>query len=513
MIKLFLSYILLLAPYIVSAQSQSKEVDKYMRIKKVNNKGIEWHDPREAPFRVSGLNWLSEEGIYRRMPNKPDWEISKAVNSLANNTSGAQIHFRTNSRKILLRVKLTKPKFRSHQSFVAKSSFDCYVGEPGNMTYVNAGKVDSETDLFQVLLSGVQFDKTRRFTINFPLYNGVEAVEIGVVKNSILEEPKEFEGGSILIYGTSITQGCCSSRPGLSYSNILSRKINREVINWGFSGSGKGEIEIAKLMAQVPNKSLVVLDYEANAGNVAYGDAYIGNTLEGFIAQIRKDDKNTIILVASKITYPREQINLKECSSNKAKELHDNLIERRDLQKAIVEKFRKGGDKNIYFLDGTTIYEGDPDAHEYAVDNTHPNDAGFLKMAASFEKVINELLKNNKVKARKYVALKDVKRFDFDKAFGTDKKKKPAENNKEFIFVGSIKSLNKNTISVKGAQKGESGTSVVKFILNEKSTPYFKVDGKWKKQDLSSLSKGQRISVRLQENTTDKAARIVIIRK
>ena len=44
-----------------------------------------------------------------------------------------------------------------------------------------------------------------------------------------------------MIYGTSITQGGCASRPGMAYTNILSRRIDAPFINLGFSGSGRGE--------------------------------------------------------------------------------------------------------------------------------------------------------------------------------------------------------------------------------------------------------------------------------
>ena len=50
-------------------------------------------------------------------------------------------------------------------------------------------------------------------------------------------------------YGTSITQGGCTTRPGLAASNILSRLLDREVVNQGYSGSGKGEPEIAEMLA------------------------------------------------------------------------------------------------------------------------------------------------------------------------------------------------------------------------------------------------------------------------
>jgi hypothetical protein len=43
----------------------------------------------------------------------------------------------------------------------------------------------------------------------------------------------------VVFYGTSITQGGVASRPGMAFTNILSRALDREVLNFGFSGNGE----------------------------------------------------------------------------------------------------------------------------------------------------------------------------------------------------------------------------------------------------------------------------------
>ena len=51
------------------------------------------------------------------------------------------------------------------------------------------------------------------------------------------------------------------------------------------------------------------------------------------------------------------------------------------------------GDKNVYFIDGKTIYE-DVGYDLCTVDGCHPNDLGFWCMANSIENVIRNILNN-----------------------------------------------------------------------------------------------------------------------
>ena len=59
----------------------------------------------------------------------------------------------------------------------------------------------------------------------------------------------------------------------------LVREHVQDYINLGFSGSGLGEIELAKIATSIDDVNLLILDYEANGG--ATGD--MKSNLEPFI--------------------------------------------------------------------------------------------------------------------------------------------------------------------------------------------------------------------------------------
>jgi len=74
----------------------------------------------------------------------------------------------------------------------------------------------------------------------------------------------------------------------MAYTNILSRKLGIEFINLGFSGSGKGEPQMAKLITQIENPLCYILDYEPNC----IGLKYYKKTLPEFIKILRSSHKD-----------------------------------------------------------------------------------------------------------------------------------------------------------------------------------------------------------------------------
>ena len=47
----------------------------------------------------------------------------------------------------------------------------------------------------------------------------------------------------MVFYGTSITQGACASRPPMdANAAILGRRLDRPVVNLGFSGNGRMDL-------------------------------------------------------------------------------------------------------------------------------------------------------------------------------------------------------------------------------------------------------------------------------
>ena len=85
------------------------------------------------------------------------------------------------------------------------------------------------------------------------------SLEIGVPKGAAFVPVAPRKDKPILFYGTSITQGGCASRPGMSFTNILRRRLNRPVLNFGFSGNGQTELEVGRFLVEL-DPAVFVLD-------------------------------------------------------------------------------------------------------------------------------------------------------------------------------------------------------------------------------------------------------------
>ncbi|CAG7635272.1 SGNH/GDSL hydrolase family protein [Paenibacillus allorhizosphaerae] len=355
------------------------KLDANMRLTAASDTTLAWRSPLEEPFRLCGFPWLEKDRVYRRLPVSPSHSLRPAVDSLANCTAGGQIRFRTDAASVVLKAELAGPANMYHMPSTGQCGFDCYIGSFGEQAFVGTTRMKlTETTVEYPLyeLKGVP-RIMRTVTIHFPLYQGVKSVWIGLDADAAVEAPEPFiDDRRIIFYGTSITQGGCASRPGMAFTNILSHRFHREFINLGFSGNGKGEPELAHLIAQIERPALLALDYAANVT----AEQYIA-TLPEFIRIYRSVHPDTPILVISKNPYAQEQINTA---------MRERRIVCRDFGRELVEKLQEGGDRNIAFQDGDVLLG--EDFEECTVDGSHPNDLGFRRMADGLTPILHALL-------------------------------------------------------------------------------------------------------------------------
>jgi len=336
---------------------------------------VSWRQPWERPFQLLGFKWFDPANpVYCRLPEHPDVSIRPPVMHLAMHTAGGQVRFRTDSRIVRIRATLPGVGNMDHMARTGQDGFDLYTGPPGAERFVGVTRIKG-AEIDAVLFRSSE-RAMRDFRLNFPLYCGVRKIEIGLDQDARIEPPTPLaDSGCIVVYGTSITQGGCAPRPGMAYTNILSRRLNREVVNLGFSGNGLGDIEIAQLIARIPNKRMVILDYEANANDG------VRTTLGPFVDELRKADPRMPILVVSKIRYAEESI------SPAALKRREGL---REFQKRFVEERRANGDDRIFFFDGSAMLGSD--WWECTVDGHHATALGFYRMTLALEPAIQDIL-------------------------------------------------------------------------------------------------------------------------
>lgn len=192
---------------------------------------------------------------------------------------------------------------------------------------------------------------------------------IGLSDGSAVKETPSYKNSKpIVYYGSSITQGGCASRPGMSYESILSRKLNMDYINLGFSGNAKAEDAMIEYIKTI-NMSAFVYDYDHNAPTVEH----LANTHEKMFKAIRNEKPGIPIIIMSR---PKYHLNEEE-----TKRLH--IIE------ATYKNAVSSGDRNTYFIDGKALTA--LCKNEGTVDGCHPTDFGFMSMAKALGEVLREL--------------------------------------------------------------------------------------------------------------------------
>ena len=339
--------------------------------------GLAWYDPQNQPDLMFGLNWFGRERLYRRLPKNGPEPLPEAVDRLAWHTAGAQLRFLSDSRSLTVRVRLAGPPSMVHMPATGQCGFDCYLDEGQGLFYYSTTKYPSQDVAQTVKLFQLPDARLRQIVVHFPLYQGVEQVAIGIDPDATVFEPWPFAADRrIVFYGTSITQGGCASRPGMCATNLISTALNMPCVNLGFSGSGRGEPVMARLIASMDNLALIVLDYEPNAGFDG-----LRQTLPAFLDILRQAHPDLPILVLSKPRYAQEHVE---------PALRRIRLAGAAFQRGLVQERQGQGDRQLHFVNGARLLGRDFDL--CSVDGVHPNALGFWRMARVLTPVIRRIL-------------------------------------------------------------------------------------------------------------------------
>jgi hypothetical protein len=202
---------------------------------------LQWRDA--TSFEIEGRGWAQTEGPYDRLPDSAREKVSKSVWNLSKDGAGVCIRFVTDAAAVDVRWSLTRAELAMpHMAATGVSGVDLYArAEDGSWRFVGDGRPHvQEGNLARFAFRGGG-KAGRECLLYLPLYNGVKSLEIGVPPGAILDKPNprpEALRKPVVVYGTSIAQGGCASRPGMAWPAILGRMLDRPVINLGFSGSG-----------------------------------------------------------------------------------------------------------------------------------------------------------------------------------------------------------------------------------------------------------------------------------
>ena len=221
----------------------------------------------EKPLKIYGLAVAdaAKRSFWRLPPEMlarmPQYEF------LGKRSVGGRVRFSTDSAELTVRMTLAQAKEDVNIPLSGSAGADLYLGRGRQSSFV--GYIAPGRHTLEEITVEKTFRKSNRMetvTINLPRNDHLLSMEIGVADGAAVEEAPEYTfSDPIIFYGSSITEGGCASRAGNAYAGIVSRWLDADYRNYGFSGSAHGEPEFAQFIAEHRNPSAFVFDYDHNA--------------------------------------------------------------------------------------------------------------------------------------------------------------------------------------------------------------------------------------------------------
>ncbi|WP_010587054.1 SGNH/GDSL hydrolase family protein [Schlesneria paludicola] len=334
---------------------------------------LAWYDL--TLLNIEGQGWRETKLPFDRLPAKAEAIVRPEVWRLSRQSSGICVRFFTAATTIHARWTLTLDTLSEPaMPATAVSGLDLYVKHNDRWRWFAVGKPERQTNEVK-LVNNISADE-REYLLYLPLYNVPSTIELGLPIGSrmLKAAPAHARVKPVVFYGTSITQGGCASRPGMVYTAILGRRLDRPVINLGFRANGTLDLEMVPLFAEL-DPAVYVLDCLPNMTGPD-----VSARTEPFIKALRAARPETPIVLAEDRSYPDGILYPARRERNQLN---------RAALKAAFDRLEQAGIKHLSYLEGEDLLGDDGDA---TVDASHPTDLGHHRLADKFEKVLRPLL-------------------------------------------------------------------------------------------------------------------------
>ncbi len=332
------------------------------------------YDITQKPFRIYGLAVAdSDKRQFWKLPEHileefPQYEY------LGRRSAGGRVRFMTNARSIYIKMTLAEAKEDINIPLSGSAGADIYLGSGKSSAYL--GYIAPNEHIQQEVTTEKTFvlsGEKQIVTINLPRNDHLLAMRIGVEDEAKLWEAPEYTVSKpIVFYGSSITEGGCATRPGNAYTSMVSRWLDADYRNMGFSGKARGEIGFAQYLSTFQDMSVFVMDYDHNSPS----PEHLKETHAPFFHKIREAHPDLPVVFMSR----------PDTDNNP-----EDSLRRKEIVYATYEQAKKNGDNKVWFIDGFELF-GDKGREECTVDGTHPNTLGFMRMAERIYPVLKDIL-------------------------------------------------------------------------------------------------------------------------
>ena len=344
---------------------------------------LQWKNPLAESFQtVHGQAWQDElKGTYYRLPERAKEVVRKPVWGLSRHSAGLSIVFRSNAPEIKVRYAVTEGFAMAHMPATGKSGVDLYATDANGKLRWCASKYafgDTITYTYSHLSYVTDPKQGYEYQLFLPPYNEIKWLEIGVDKEYTLRFLPASKEKPIVLYGTSIAQGACASRPGMVFGNIINRTLQHPVVNLGFSGNGQMEPEVFDFLSEIDAK-MFILDNMPNMNKERTGLIYERAT--NGIRKLRQKSNAPILLVEHN-GYANEFSSL---------DAEDSYRKTNIELRRVYQTLKAEGIKDLYYLTKEEIGF----TQDATVEAIHPSDLGMQIYADAYIPKIKEILQED----------------------------------------------------------------------------------------------------------------------
>ena len=210
---------------------------------------------------LCGKILMNTANPYHRVDTASYKGFTAGENAQVRMSSGISVVFKTDSRDIVIKTEYGKVIWPDNTNGFSARGYDLYIRKDEKWLYAGSGTNDPKNPARGLKIVTDMGEGDKECLLYLPLYSEVNSVKIGVVTDSYIEPLENPFRYRIAVFGSSYTQGSCTTRSGMTYLAQLGRSTGLEFLSLGCGGNCRLQSYFAD----------VLCDSEADAFEVERG--------------------------------------------------------------------------------------------------------------------------------------------------------------------------------------------------------------------------------------------------
>ena len=289
-------------------------------------------------------------------------------------SAGMAVVFRTDSPFIKVTADYAGFYRGQTTNILSHKGFDLYIKDHGKWLYAGSNvEKYGESGGISTLVEDMD-ESMKECLLYLPIYSEENSIRIGIDKGTVIEAIDSPFRHRIAVYGSSYSQGVCSSRAGMNYPAIFTRNTGIQTLSLAMSGQCRMQDAATNVLMHAPDIDAFIFDTFSNPHA-----SEIEERLFQFIEKIQRAHPGKPLIFQQ--TIYREYCNF---NKKKAEREQKKMETAARLMKEACRKY-----DDVYFI---TPNATAPD-HEAQVDGIHPSDYGYQLWEKSIEKQVLKILR------------------------------------------------------------------------------------------------------------------------